>query len=398
MKQAKTSIFRVLAAFAAALLATPALAAAPAAPDLARWISQSTDLVASQVAIAGPDAVYSVEPLGPRAATGEVIALVRTETVAAEWGTAHGFRSWDAHVLFDCNGGRMRVIRSATYPEPNRKGRPSSEVRDDGWLSPEPSAPAARLVAAACDPGYAWPLRARVATAPPEAAKAAPAPATAEPQASPPQAAARTPAAPVQAARAQAAPAQAASAQAASAQAAPTQTAHVQAAPAPTATVQAAHVQAAHVQAAPAQAATAQPTRVQAAPAQAATTQTTRVQAAPAQAAPAQIQRVQAAPAAPATAGRLAVQVARGPSEAGAKKVLQKARGILGASAGDLTAATEESWRGRRRRYTALLIGFPSAEAAEAACARLIQAGQDCQTRRLPKASSPKPLKLVQLS
>src|SRR5512143_3722105 len=87
------------------LASSPALAAPPTGPDLARWLASNTDIPASQVAIAGPDLVYSLVPLGPPAPTGEVIALVRTEPLTAEWGAAHGFQSWEAHLLFDCAKG-----------------------------------------------------------------------------------------------------------------------------------------------------------------------------------------------------------------------------------------------------------------------------------------------------
>lgn len=146
-------------ALALVLAAAPALAAPPAGPDLARWLAANTDIPASQVAIAGPELVYSLEPLGPRTSTGEVLALVRTEPLAADWAAAHGFQSWEAHLLIDCFRGRLRQIRSATYPEPNRKGPPTAEAAPVDWTTPEPTQPATQLIAAACDPAFAWPLR-----------------------------------------------------------------------------------------------------------------------------------------------------------------------------------------------------------------------------------------------
>lgn len=138
-----------------------ALSPAPtfAAPDLAKWLAENTNLSAAQVVMIGPESVYSLEPLGPPTATREVIAHVRTEPLAPDWTKAHGFASWDAHMLFDCALGRLRLIRSATYPQPNLKGSPKVTAEREDWLSPEPDEPAAKLLAAACDPQFAWPLR-----------------------------------------------------------------------------------------------------------------------------------------------------------------------------------------------------------------------------------------------
>src|SRR6516165_4135595 len=152
----------LLVGLVAVLWVAPAFAeASSAAPslDLAAWVSQNTDMPSAQVAIAGPDNVYSVEPLGPRLPTGEVLALVRTEAVSADWRVAHRFQSWDAHMLFDCRGGRVRVLRSASYSERNRGGLANPDKRGDEWFTPDASAPAAKLLAAACDAKFAWPLR-----------------------------------------------------------------------------------------------------------------------------------------------------------------------------------------------------------------------------------------------
>ena len=165
--------FAILALLAAALLGAPAAALAASTPtlELASWVRSSTDLAVSQIAIAGPENVYSLEPLGPRLPTGEVLALVRTEAVRDDWRDDHQFQSWDAHMLLDCQGGRVRVLRSASYPERDRIGPARADERGDAWFTPEASAPAATLLAAACDPAFSWPLRASPAAAP---AKASP--------------------------------------------------------------------------------------------------------------------------------------------------------------------------------------------------------------------------------
>jgi hypothetical protein len=147
-------------------------------------VSQYTDVPSAQVAITGPDNLYSVEPLGPRLPTGEVLALVRTEAVSADWRVAHRFQSWDAHMLFDCRGGRVRVLRSASYSERNRGGLANPDKRGDEWFTPDASAPAAKLLAAACDAKFAWPLRGGVGSS-----VAAPATPPAIPATTPPQAA-----------------------------------------------------------------------------------------------------------------------------------------------------------------------------------------------------------------
>lgn len=149
----------MLALLVAGLWAAPTLAATSPAVDRAAWVKVNTDLVVSQVAIAGPENVYSLEPMGPRLPTGEVLALVRTEAVSDDWRAAHQFQSWDAHMLFDCQGGRVRVLRSTSYLERDRQGAAKADERGDAWFSPQPETPAATLLAAACDPGFRWPLR-----------------------------------------------------------------------------------------------------------------------------------------------------------------------------------------------------------------------------------------------
>lgn len=159
----------MLAFLLSSLWAAPALAAPSATLELAAWVRSNTDLPVSQIAITGPDNVYSLEQLGPRLPTGEVLALVRTEAVNPDWGDTHQFQSWDAHMLMDCEGGRVRVLRSASYPERDRQGPAKSDERSDVWFTPEAKTPAAILLAAACDPGFHWPLRADPAAEPPKA-------------------------------------------------------------------------------------------------------------------------------------------------------------------------------------------------------------------------------------
>ncbi|CAN7225359.1 hypothetical protein LJR225_000886 [Phenylobacterium sp. LjRoot225] len=163
-----------LAMFVGVFATAPALAAPSPGLELAAWVSQNTDLPVSQIAIAGRENVYSLEPLGPRVSTGEVLALVRTEAVAAEWSAAHDLQSWDAHILFDCSNGRLRVLRSASYAEPHWQGLARSNDVGEAWFSPEVNTPAATLLSAACDPAFAWPLRESAAPSKP-APKAEPA-------------------------------------------------------------------------------------------------------------------------------------------------------------------------------------------------------------------------------
>lgn len=161
--------FALLALLLSTLWAAPALAAPSPTFELAAWVRSNTDLSVSQIAITGPDNVYSLEPLGPPLPTGEVLALVRTEAMSPDWGDTHQFQSWDAHMLLDCEGGRVRVLRSASYPERDRQGPAKSDERGDSWFTPEAKTPAATLLAAACDPNFSWPLRADPAAAPSKA-------------------------------------------------------------------------------------------------------------------------------------------------------------------------------------------------------------------------------------
>lgn len=149
----------MLAVLASALWASPVLAETSPKLELAAWVSQNTDLAVSQIAITGPENVYSLEQIGPRLPTGEVLALVRTEAVSDTWRDAHQFQSWDAHMLMDCQGGRVRVLRSASYAERDRGGGAKADERGDAWFSPDPQTPAATLLSAACDPAFSWPLR-----------------------------------------------------------------------------------------------------------------------------------------------------------------------------------------------------------------------------------------------
>lgn len=270
------------------LLATaPAAATAEvqgAAADIAPWLAANTDMRAAQVVIAGPELVYSLEPVGPRTPAGEIIALVRAEALSTSWNSEHGFQSWDGHVLFDCSNGRFQQIRSATYAKLNRQGAPRAETPREGWISPAPGQPSMQLLAAACDVNFAWPLRARPARVAQIAARKIeeppPKPMAPLPVAVPPM----------------------------------------------------------------------------------------------------------AAPLAAAEPG-FAVQVARGPREDGASLALRRARRALGTDAESLVSLTDESKVGNKRRYTAILAGFPTAAAAADACDRLIKAAQEC----LLRAVSPGP-------
>ena len=161
--------FAIFTLLAAALLGAPAFAESSPTFELAAWVRSNTDLAVSQVAIAGPENVYSVEQLGPRLPTGEVLALVRTEAVSDAWRDAHQFQSWDAHMLFDCQGGRVRVLRSASYRDRDRVGPIKADDRGDAAFEPEAGTPAATLLAAACDANFNWPLRGSPASGPTKA-------------------------------------------------------------------------------------------------------------------------------------------------------------------------------------------------------------------------------------
>lgn len=391
MKQALSSIIRRVAGLAVALIAGPALAAAPAplptGVEVADWISQNTDLAPAQVAIAGPQTLYAVEPLGPSLATGEVVALVRAESVSPDWGAAHGFRSWDAHVLFDCKGGRLRVIRSATYAQPNRQGQADPELHGADWLAPAPQEPSAKLLGAACDPGFAWPLRAKGGDLPAPAPQSPPALITA---AAPVVTAASKPAE-----LPMLAPIPALAAAPTSAPAAPVARFAVQVAYGPHAAGAEKALRRARLTLGAAADGLTPATEMTAAGARRryvallsgfasadAAKDACRTLAAAGQTC--LIRRLGAGPQ-PAEASAkprsYLVQVAHGPFEAGARRALQKARGALGRSADGLAASTETSGRGSRRRYVAVLAGFPNARAAADACRTLRGAGQSCLTR-----------------
>ena len=156
----RTDIIAPLA-LAAALAAGSAFAA-DGPPDLAAWVAANTDLAAAQVVLVTPDLVYSLEASGPRTATGETVVLVRTEAFAIK--AAGELQSWEAHVLADCRGGRVRTVHSAGYHARNRRG-PPVEAEAGGWVTPTPGQPASTLLAAACDPDFAWPLRTQIAAA-----------------------------------------------------------------------------------------------------------------------------------------------------------------------------------------------------------------------------------------
>lgn len=318
----------LLAGTAGALSALPVLAAAPG--DVTTWLAQNTDLPASQVAIVQPDNVYSLEPLGSPSPTGEVVALVRTEAFASDWGASHGFQSWDATLLVDCAGARLRVIRSAAYPGRNRKGQPVQGAPDTDWTSPKAGEPSAQLVAAACDPKFAWPLRQKLATASAGRAPSAQGPVTDDGK--PPIIVEMYTPKP---------PAAAPAADGGKPDGKPASAGEAKPAPAATATVKAAAPE---------------------------------------------------APPPEASGGRFELQIARGPSEAGAKKILAGARATLGPMANGLTDAVQMSEiSGHRRRYSAVLRGFADAASADQACEALKKAKQDCVVRSAPAADAPAP-------
>lgn len=367
MMKAGRSLQTWAMALAAGFVAAPA-AAALSKPEVAAWLAANTDMTAAQVVIAGPDSVYSLEPLGPPTSAGEVVVLVRAETIARD---TNRFASWDAHLLFDCFGGRVRAIRSAAYPRPNRKGAPKAEAASDDWTKPQAPEPAAQLLAAACDPAFAWPLR--TAEAPAPTPVLVPLPPTPLP---PPRSAPQTISPP---------------------------------APGPTYAVQIARGPSQEGAQRALKAA-----RKTLGPLGRELTDTTEVTslgkhqrytvrlagfrdgAAAAEACRKLVEAGQecfpwqetadapaaAEPAPPARPSGYAVQIARGPSEEGAHKALKAARKALGASGEKLAATAELSHVGSRRRYTALLSGFPSAAEAARACATLTAAGQTCFTVR----------------
>jgi hypothetical protein len=370
-------------------MAAPALAAPPSRPELAEWLSRNTDVPAAQVAIVAPEDVYSLQPLGPSLPDGEVIALVRTEVLAADWGAAHGFQSWEAHLMFDCRAGRVRILKSTVYPEPNRKGAAKVESAGGDWFAPKPSEPAAQLLAAACDASFVWPLRSQLAAKAPDAGPKIVV------EAPPTQPKSETP------------PMLTVSAAAAS--------------PAPTPRTDQAGKYAVQIvytsSEAGARHALAQ-ARAKLGPIAAGLSDVMQRSefgrhkrlrltgylsgfgdAASAQAACEALLKAKQdcvarlAPSEPAgsavpttiaaepQAGTYFVQVARGPSEAAAKKALAQARATLGPLAESLTDATDEARLGQRRRYTARLMGFATAEAAGEACSKLASAGQACFAR-----------------
>ena len=281
-------------ALAAAIAAGSAQAAGPPAnAQLAAWLADNTDVAPAQVALVTPDLIYGLEPLGPRSATDEVVGLARAEAFDGDWASSHGVQSWEAHLLFDCRGKRVRVIRSAEYVQRNRKGRPVATAEQGQWLSPSADQPAATLLEAACDPAFAWPLR----TAP------------------------TAPAAPVQTASAELA------------------------APKPS-----------PPPAIPPLASAIIPAQSAAATASAALTP-------------------------PPT---FTIQIGRGPSHQGAQEALNDARKVLGPAAAGLASEVEASRVGDRRRFTAILSGFPTAVAAAAACDRLHAGDHHCFVRAAP--------------
>lgn len=307
-------------------------AAAVEIEDLSGWLARTTDLRPSQVAMIGPDSVYSLEPLGAPLPTGEVMVLVRTEPLTDDWRALHGFTSWDANLLIDCPQRRVRVIRSATYPLRNRAGKPTPQANGGQAVTPLRDEPAAQLLAAACDADYAWPLRGarpqRVAApaSPPPAprplSQVAPIPAATIPAAAPP--AARMVVAAMPTVVMPEAP--------------------MQARPAPGMTVSA--------------------------PAEIVLSSTPAV--------------APAAREAPPRRAGWTLQLALGPSQEGADRAVKTARKALGSSAKDLVGWTSPSAEGDSPLHAGLLGGFRTFAQASAACEVLKRAGQDCLVQKGP--------------
>ena len=338
-------LYRLEGALLAALFPGAALAGPPAGSALAAWVSQTTDLMPSQIAVVGPENVYSLEPLGPPSPTGEVIVLVRTEAYDNGWGRAHGFQSWEANLLIDCKRGRLKVIRSASYPDRNRQGRPVVGSPDADWSTPKPSEPDSRLVAAACDAAFAWPLRG----APLPAKVSSPHKSTDVAAASPLPRVVELPPLPP--------PAEKAAAKSDKPDAKTDDKADDKAAP------------------------------IQQV-----------VDIAPEAAAPSASPPGAVAAAKPGE--RYFLQITRGPSEAAARKALDKARETLGPLAEGLTVRLDMTDISGRKRFTARLEGLASAQAAEDACSKLVKAKQSCffrplaapaETRAKAGSASPRP-------
>ena len=352
---------RIGAVALAFVLAAPHALAAPA--DLPAWLAANTDIPAAQVVIPGPEHVYSLEPLGARTPAGEVIALVRAEPLAADWGASRGFQSWDAHILFDCAAGRLREIRAATYPGRNRKGAPTSERTGADWTKPAADQPAARLLAAACDSTFVWALRSTgqraalaLAQLPPQAPQTAPAPP------------------PVLSARGYALQLARGSSQEGAQRA----------------------LVAARKTLGPLAQDLADTTEVTAMPA--GPRYTTRLSGFPdlaaAQSACNTLRKAGhdcfpwqpgaeatiPPPAAAPTSG-FVVQLAKGPSEDGAQRAAKAARKALDPAGRRLTALTQTTQVEGEPHYTALLAGFQTAGEAARACAALTRAGQSCFAR-----------------
>jgi hypothetical protein len=367
-----TSIFKALLALAACVLATSALAETvpTPTPDPAAWIAQNTDLAPAQVAISAPDLVYSVEPVGSRAPTGEALALVRTEALSAAWGEAHGFKSWDAHVLFDCDRQRMRIVRSAAYPELNRRGSPKIEEAKGEWIFPKADEPGSKLLTAACDAAFPWPLRTpalqqTVAEAEPPAPIAKAAGSYSVQVAYGPVVAGAERAL----ARARSILGSSGAGLAGSTEISPPgvplrYTALLSGFP-------------------DVDAAAAACKRIEAAKLPCATRRTPQALMAGAK----DIAAESGPPATAAKTGPYVIQVAYGPSREGAAKALARARRDLGDMAGGLSATTFSARIGDKTRYTALLAGFTEPEAA-AACKLLQDRGQLCLVRNAARSAT----------
>lgn len=360
--------------------------AAPAGPELVQWLAANTDMAAAQVVISGPEYVYTLEPAGPRAATGEQVALVRTERLDATPDAA----SWEAHLLIDCPARRLRQIRGATFAGRNRSGAPVRDEPSDAWIQPEAGQPAMQLLAAACDPAFAWPLRPFLT-----AAGAAPAPAPHPPVPSPALASSQPQIVIISPADAAATSGAPSPPVADPADAPPSYAVQIARGPseegAGRALARARRTLGERAHGLDADVERSQvgerrrftavllgfPT-AEAADAACRTLQDGGQTCFVRSPAAAETPRAVAAAVSP---DAFAVQVARGPSQEGAGRALAAARKVLGGSADSLADVIEESRVGDRRRFTAVLAGFPSDEATAQACKALVAAGQLCFTR-----------------
>lgn len=353
MYQVRRSRLCALVVLLAVWLAGPASAAEPAPGEVAAWVTANTDIAPAQVALVTADHVYGFERLGPVTATGEALALVRTEAFADAAPAVRGIQSWEAHLLFDCRHSRVRVIRSANFGRRNRGGPPAATEEAGAWMAPSADQPAAKLLDAACDPAFAWPLR----TNAPRLAMARTEPPIAEVQLEAP---APTPGAyAVQVARGPSAE----GARRALKDAHKALGSHANLVP----VTEHSKLGSRDRFTAALNGFTSEAEATQACATLRAAGRDCLVRAAVTEA---------AAAAAPP---RYAVQLAYGPSQEGAALAVRRARKALGAQAGGLQDASEASADGAR--HAAVLAGFETAGAAARACDTLQRAALSCFAR-----------------